>query len=745
MKLGLTIQRTSSALAFAAVAFSLVSGSAEAVVEKPFRKPLIKDISKDAKVDVDASQIIYDPKTDIATATGKVVLIYGPYKLTATKVVFNRKTNVLTANGSVELKEPNGNVARATTLSIDTAFRDGFARHLTALLTNDVTITAVYAKRKQGRVTIFEHATYTACKNCETRSGKPLWQLVTDRTVHDQVEHTLTHTNPRLQISGVTVAAFPYLKLPDPSVKRRTGFLIPSIRNTDYTGYGVIIPYYWAPAPNYDLTLKPWLTTNQGPIADVEWRHRLKTGSYSVNAYGVYQWDKQNLKGDDKRFRGALETKGRFALNEDWDYGWNGTAITDKTFLRRYGFDNKNISQNDIFLTGLWDQSYITTGVMNFEALTASIDNDELPSALPYLNVEHTFADPVFGGSLGFNLDSYSLWRNDATTPFDTVNHGTMQSRIVSELAWQKEMTLGGGQLLTTFAKLRSDVYVTDKVPDAATGNAQDQEVTHRFLPSTGVDVRWPFIASNDWGNHILTPVMQVIAAPDETNADDIGNEDAITLNFDHTSLFLDNRFTGLDRYEGGVRSNIGLTYNLLRDDGSFIRASIGESFHIAGKNSFTDRSGLDGSSSDIVAGLTVSPWEGVSLSYEGRVEEDFSAINRQEASLGLSFDRFSGNAGYLFIDKEPAFGRTITEEFLQGNTRIGLSDGWYLNANMTYDLQTNFFRNRGIGIEFDCDCMNAKLAYSEGKSREDSVTDRRVTFSINLATLGKTSVDSRF
>jgi LPS-assembly protein len=723
-----------------AASMPLLAVGAYALTEKPFSPPLIKELPKSQKVNVDATQIVFDPRTDIATATGSVTLEYGPYTLTATKVVFNRKTNILTANGSVVLKEPRGNVAEADTMSMDIRFRDGFATHLKALLNNDATITAQYAKRRDGEITVFEKATYTACKDCQTRSGEPLWQLVTERTIHDQKRRTLKHFGPRLQISGVTVAGFPYLELPDPGVKRRTGFLIPSIKATNVTGYGVVVPYYWAPAPNYDVTLRPWFTYHQGPVADIEWRHRLETGSYSVRGYGVHQFnpDEGSTIGDQNTWRGGLKTKGRFNIDPDWDWGWDGLVSSDRTFLRNYTFSSERIAANNLFLTGLWDQTYISAQAFSFQTLSAGIPSEELPFAMPYLQIEHTLPQTILGGSVELSMNSYSLWRENSATPFTDVSHASNQSRLITQALWRKENTLQSGQLLTTFARLRGDLYVTENLPSATAGD--DNDVIARVLPAAGVDMRWPFISSNSIGSHVITPVAQVIAATDETETDNIGNEDSITVNFDHTSLFLEDRFTGLDRYEGGVRANLGVNYNLLRPDGSFIRASIGESFHLAGENSFSLNSGLGGSKSDIVAGVTVSPWEGIDFNYEARIEEDLSQLNRQEARIGLSLDSFSANATYLYLNDEPEHGRPVEEEFLQANARLGLGDGWYLTGQMTYDLETEYFRNRGIGLEFDCQCMNAKLSYSQSRSNRTSDIDHRIFLSFDLATLGGSS-----
>jgi lipopolysaccharide assembly outer membrane protein LptD (OstA) len=55
-------------------------------------------------------RIVYDARTKIATATGKVVITYGKYQLVATRVTYDSEKDKLTANGAVRLKEPGGNI-----------------------------------------------------------------------------------------------------------------------------------------------------------------------------------------------------------------------------------------------------------------------------------------------------------------------------------------------------------------------------------------------------------------------------------------------------------------------------------------------------------------------------------------------------------------------------------------------------------------------------------------------------------
>lgn len=710
----------------------------QAIVKKEFVKPILGSPVTGTRVDVVADRITFEGKSKVATATGTVRITYGPYTLVATKVVYDQDDGSFKANGSVELREPNGNILQAETADLHNKFKEGFARHLRALLTNDVTITADYARRQEGGITIYEHASYTACKDCSTDGGAPLWEITTTKTVHDEKAKNLYHTNPTLRIGGVPVAWLPYASMPDPTVRRRTGFLLPSFSSGSTYGYGVVTPYFLELGPSADLTFRPMWTTKQGPVADVEYRQRLKSGSYKVHGYGVYQLTEADPPGDTK-WRGAVTTSGGFKLNDTWDWGWDGTLTSDKTFLDKYDFDERELATSKVYLTGMDDRSYFSAQALHFRTLSLVEDQSTIPVALPYINSEYTFDQAVLGGELSFDVSAYSLSRDKPDEPYSTINHGTDQTRAVTNVNWQKQMTTGAGQVITPFANMRSDLYITDNVPDGA-GGFRDEEVTGRMLPSAGIDVRWPFIASSNYGQSILTPVFQAIAATNETEEEEIGNEDAISLNFDNSSLFLHDRFTGQDRYEGGTRANIGLLYSFLADNGGFARMSLGESFHIAGENSFDLGSGLDGSKSDLVGAIVFQPWDNLGLSYQARVEEDLSSINVQEAFANFTLERFSGSLGYIYLNSEPNAGRNETIEQIESDASFRFTEAWSLFGGVKYDLADDVFLNKSIGIAFDCDCMSAKLTYSETNKRyEDDEQDRTLKLSVELRTIGRT------
>ncbi len=723
------------------------TGSAETGARQPSPiRPQLKTPPRGTRVNVEADKLTYDANRKFATATGRVIITYGNYVLVARKVTYDQRRDILRADGEVRLREPGGNILEADIAQLQNRFRDGFAEHLRLLLTNDATLTADYARRTDGTITVYDRVAYTRCKDCVLSTGEPLWQLKSVEATHNEDEGVIYHKNATLEFAGVPVFWLPRLSHPDPTNKRHSGFLIPQFFYSSQLGAGLEIPYFWELAPHYDITFRPVLTSKQGPLMRAIWRHRLRTGSYNVDAAGIYQLQPETVSPPgDVHERGYVRTEGDFRINQAWTWGWDATALSDETVGRRYKIDNRTEIASYAHVTGIHDRNYFTARAYHFQGLLTTDDSSTFPVMAPYIRHSYVFGQPVFGGELGFNSSIYSIHRDTATSPFTTVNHGTDQTRFITEATWQRQMINSYGQIITPFASLRSDLYITDNVPDpTAPGGFRDNEITSRFHPTAGVDIRWPFVRSDGLGQHVLTPVVQVLASTSERKSDRIGNEDAISLNFDHTSLFLHDRFTGLDRIEGGTRVNAGLLYNILFDNGGFAKFSLGESFHLAGRNSFMDGSGLEGSQSDIVAALALQPVDTLRFTYQVRVDETDLDINAQEAGLSFDYKRLTAAMNYVKLDAEPAYGRVDREEQLWFQGSLGLGGGFSLFGGFRYDFILDKSIRNHVGVRFECDCANFELFYKEDVSSDGDVDeDRAIMLSIELKTLGSTGFGS--
>jgi LPS-assembly protein len=691
------------------------------------------------RVQVEADILTYNSVTKLATARGSVIIIYGPYVLVASYVTYDQDDDILRATGNIRLREPGGNILEADLLQLQNKFRDGFAEHLRLLLTNDATITAEYARRHEGVITVFERATYTRCKTCVLADGTPLWQIKSRVATHDKIKREVRHEDMTFEFAGVPVFWLPKFSHTDGTVKRRSGFLTPDFSVSDDIGLGVTVPYYWALAPNYDLTFLPLITTDQGVMPRALWRHRTRTGEYFIDGAGIYQLDPDIPPPGDRRWRGSLHSAGKFEINKNWPWGWDATATSDDTFMRRYNVDSRRELISEAFITGIDDRNFFRARAMHFRNLL--IDNsDTSPVALPYIEHDYTFDTPVLGGELGIKSSIYNLYREDNENPYPGVVHGEEQSRATTTLHWQRQLISSGGALVTPFSRLRADIYHNEELPDPDfPGTLQPEQTISRILPSAGLDLRWPFVRGGMGGQHVVTPVAQFITASDETDADEIGNEDAINLNFDTTNLFLHQKFSGEDRYEGGTRVNAGVLYSYLMENGGFLRASVGESFHVAGENSFDVGSGLEDVESDIVAAVAYQPWEHLRLTYQARFDNEGFDPKVQDAGIDVDFDRWSLSGGISDVDAAPAYGRPTDELQAWAFATLQLAGGWSLFGGLRYDFEADLTKRETIGLRYDCDCFTFKIAYVTDDDEEDGDLDKShsVMLSVKFKTLG--------
>ena len=351
-------------------------------------KPPPRPANNDGRMTVQAVEVDYDYNNQRVSAVGNVQMFYNGTSVEADKVIYDQKTKRLHAEGNIRLTDAEGKVTYANIMDLSDDYRDGFVDSLRVDTADATRMAATRADRSAGNYTVFENGVYTACAPCKDNPKKPpLWQVKGARIIHDQTDKMLYFENAQLEFFGVPMAYLPYFSTPDPTVKRKTGFLMPSYTTVTGYGYGVETPFYWAIAPDYDATFNPRFTTRQGVLFQGEFRQRLINGSYQIRAYGIDQLDQGAYAGQpgDRQFRGGLDTKGQFALNDKWVWGWDGVLLSDYYFFSDYrlaqykdplgsflSLPTEAISQ--LYLTGVGSRSYFDARTIYYLSFSGSQD-----------------------------------------------------------------------------------------------------------------------------------------------------------------------------------------------------------------------------------------------------------------------------------------------------------------------------------------------------------------------------------
>jgi LPS-assembly protein len=723
-----------------------------------------------AQMLVRADQLNYDYNNSQVLAVGNVQIYYNGATLEADRVIYDQKTKRLHAEGGARLTEADGKVVYGEILDLNDEFRDGFVDSLRLETPDKLRFAAPHAQRAGTNTTVFESGTYTACEPCKDDPRKPpKWQVKGVRIIHDEAEKMLYFENMRLEVFGVPLFWSPFFSTPDPSVKRKSGFLTPTPTYSSTYGVGITIPYYFDLAPNYDFLFKPTITTQQGPLLEGTWRQRFETGSFSVHAAGILQADPgQFVTKDgpgypgDRTFRGEVDSSGQFSLNDKWVWGWDGLLMTDKVFFQDYRindyyihFNNFNTFSNGItdagtsqvYLIGRGDRSYFDARLMYFYGLSLADVQSQLPIVAPVIDYAYTFGQPILGGELSYKTNLTSLTRQ--TAEFDAISQAAIDgglcaptadpafrtasncllraipgfySRASAEVTWKETVIDSLGQSWTPFVSVHGDaanVSISNQPGVANFVTTGTNDVT-RFMPAVGVEYRYPFISTESWGTQTVAPIAQVIARPNETDIGKLPNEDSQSLIFDDSNLFRVDKFAGWDRVEGGGRANYGVEYTAQFNQGGTINALFGQSYQMFGLNSFANSdpthvgldSGLQTTWSDYVARLTYQPDKIYAFTARFRFDEDSFAVERAEFEGRAVFDRWSLVLLYGNYAAQPAIGFLQRRDGVLGSASVKITPNWTLQGAARYDIGNAEFDLYQVGVGYIDDCVAISLTY---------------------------------
>ena len=523
-------------------------------------------------------------------------------------------------------------------------------------------------------------------------------------------------------------------------MKRKSGFLMPMYSQSDTLGTTVTVPYYFALSDNFDFTFAPMYTSEAGVLWQGSWRHRLSSGGYRVDLAGVFD-DGTFESPTDGDFRGSVVTQGKFALNPYWSWGWDAIAESDETFRRYYNLDSKlktdRISQ--LYLEGLHDRNYAS--VRFYETGTLLRTQDPLADATvyPIVDYDYIFKNPIVGGELSFNSNIMALANAD----------GTDSNRLIMQTAWRRQMIDRIGQVYTPFAQLRGDLYGVNEFVDPAT-EFESSGALVRGTAVGGAEYRYPFIGTTGSVAHVFEPIAQVIGRPDSVGVDqsEIPNEDAESLVFDDTILFDIDKFSGYDRIETGTRANVGVRYTAQLPSGAYARAVFGESYQLAGQNSFDDESGLGTRSSDYVSGLYLQAARYLSLVGQARFDQETFDLMRTDLGSAASFGPVDLRVNYAELAPELVTPDVITPQTrnddqerrqeIVGRGALSLTDTWALLGSIRYDLQNEQTIADGVGVRYQDDCLTLAVTYEQSNIQDrDIEPEQRVMVNLALKYLG--------
>ncbi|VAW38601.1 LPS-assembly protein LptD @ Organic solvent tolerance protein precursor [hydrothermal vent metagenome] len=279
--------------------------------------------------------------------------------------------------------------------------------------------------------------TYSTCP-----ADNRQWYIKAGSADLDQQKQVGTFRKMTLRFKGVPLLYFPYAKMPL-SNQRKSGFLIPDVKNSSNNGFDIALPYYINIAENMDATLTPRYLSKRGVMLGAEFRYM--GTNYTGEIYADY------LPSDkiDKIDRGYAEFKHRQSFNSNWSLNSRLNNVSDRQYFEDFGNNIYATSQSYLYsflnINGFGDNWQFKGQLNDYQIISEAIPLNRQPyQSLPRL--EYSWFNNNYMTTLNYGLDSswVNLFRESSintyrldVTPYIAKTFQNSHSKFTPKLAYR--------------------------------------------------------------------------------------------------------------------------------------------------------------------------------------------------------------------------------------------------------------------------------------------------------------------
>lgn len=647
-----------------------------------------------------ADRITYTSGYQILRATGNVVISYDGLILTARELTYDGQNQTITAQGPLRLSNGDALTIVAEFAQLSADMQNGVLRGARMVLNRQLQLSALEIRRSKGRYNLLSQAAASSC-TVTLAKPTPLWQIRASRIVHDEQQRQLFFENARLQILSLPVVYIPRLRVPDPLVKRASGFLVPGLSNSTLYGVKLSAPYFLTLGDYADVTLTPALFSSGTATLQFDFRKRFANGKLDVS--GAYTNDRVSTR----RNRGYLFATGNLRFSNGFKTDLDLQFVSDGAYFLDHNLSERERLESYLRIDKTKRHSYFGAEIRGFRSLRTGINGEIIPFMLNEITYQRRFFPQSLGGQLAVNLTAAGLVRASTTDIL-----GRDVTRLSASIDWRRNWFLAGGLVFSTIAELHADRY-------NVTNDSTYPTPINRLTPITALELRLPMAKSSKGVTQVLEPILQLVWSPKTSVA--VPNDDSVLVDYEATNLFKLNRFAGTDMYEAGFRANIGFNYSRRSANSWSIDATFGRIIRPADLGQFAVASGLAGSMSSYVGAARISLPSNLKLVQRAVFDRGFR-LTKNETSLVYHRKRFDITSSYLWLVAGAAANIVDRSEW-SVKTGLDLGSRWRGTTTWRYDLATASASDAGVAFSYRNECIKIDLSLSRSFVSSSNIT----------------------
>ncbi|MDA9673338.1 hypothetical protein N9U01_02895 [Paracoccaceae bacterium] len=633
--------------------------------------------SEQNETKISADTIIVE-RDGVLFAEGNVLVQYGNNKIEAEALKFNQKTKEIKFMEIQEFQDSTAISLSAREALISSDLSEGIISAANLSLDNSIKMQTGEVRLKDGKISgVSEISRVTSCDECEGK--EPNWYLSASSAKRDSDNYNIIYKDVTFRVKGLPVAYIPYLSMPDPSVGRARGFLVPEAVLTSNLASGLKLPYFIPMGLSNDLLLTPYFSSKTKTL-EYRYRKKFRNGELIIN--GALSDD--DLVNNDLRYFSQLV--GNYQLGYGIDLNFNVGKVGDSSYLGDYVYSEDSEFNSEISL-----RKTIVEKQQFFDGDLSYLRETEQDNSLnEYYSLSGFYSKDISSVSVPGKLRlSANLNSSVNVNEYDSFSRPPSSAQM--GIDYNQQASLGP-------LKFSNELYGKyNSFVNSADAGTTNEEFSFQYGASTLISA--PLYAKEKGKLILLKPKLLLSFNGQENNI--LGDYFIGTEELNWGNIFSGKIIRSLTESETGLSGSLGIERQVFWENGRHLELSFAASKF--DNLTYTPRSTLGLESRDLnylgkfsyrtKNANTFS--SNVLLSSKGHLLQGYFKGNYSHKNLNLGLN-------YETIDE--AIDTRLSEDLRTMNltSEYSLSDGFQIHASSQYDLNYSKMATTSFGLSFD-------------------------------------------
>ena len=636
------------------------------------------------------------------------------------------KDNIFKSIGFVKILDKFDNTYEFSQIYIDTKKKEVLGTDIKAYLDhqdfkiNNKNDPRVFANTLKlgGNKSVFNKSVFTLCEFKENEKCPP-WVLQANKMTHDNKKKTIYYDDAVVKIYDIPIFYFPYLSHPDPSVKRRSGLMPPTLSDSKNLGAGVALPYFWAVDVDKNFTITSKLFVDENPLFLAEYHQAFKDSNLLTDfgyTEGYKKTSKTKKAGSKSHFFSKFIKNFKGETGSDNSLSVIGQNVSDDQYLKLYkiastlvGY-NKDVLENSINYTYATEESFFGMDISMYETL-----KDDYNDKYEYIFPEIIFDKNILSSEKFGNLE---IQTNFKAHKYDT---NKFTNFFVNDLEWESNDYIFNSKVKNKFlGKLKNINYEANNV------DVYKDDTTNELFGAIGLLSEIGFQKRIGETTSLLTPKLLMKIAPGSMRKDTGGSR------LTPLDAFNIDRINKIDNFETGNTATLGFDLDIKNEINQF-NFSVAQIISDKENKKISTKTGLDEKMSDLVGNASLKINETLEFTHQFAVDQNYGELNYNDFGSNINLGNMGLNFNYIEEDKHIG-----NQEYLKTKINYENKDRSLISFETKRNLITNSSEFYDLSYEYINDCLRAGLVYRrEFYNDSELEAENSLMFNITLTPFG--------